>query len=271
MKFLLLNLAVFLLFVNIATGTDSFIVILAEDNQSAISGNEVGTITVKDKMYKTTCTYDAGMEHLRKKALEQGANLVKILRYKRPDAFNSCHRFDATFYKVDNPREYEKQIIWSENRKLEWEDFRAENEPHAYNATALTYCGIEFGVSTLTSLYANNTKYIVKCIFYPEKSWVTSDITQRTADVLKHEQTHFDLCEVYARRLYKELTNTKINAFTLDNANTIYKRIMTEYEDRQYKYDDETHKATDAEMQDKWNNDIARELEELKEYADRRE
>lgn len=271
MRLLLLNLFILLLSVNTAIGGEKFVVFLEEYNQLAISGNEMGTITVKDKMYKTTCTYDAGMEYLRKKALEQGANLVKILRYKRPDAFNSCHRFDATFYNVENPRIYEKQINWSESRKLEWEDFRAENEPHAYNATALTYCGIEFGVSALTSLYASNTKYIVKCIFYPEKSWVTTDTAQRTDDVLKHEQIHFDLCEVYARRLYKELTDTKINAFNMENANAIYKRIMTEYEDRQYKYDDETHKATNAEMQEKWNNDIAHELEELKEYADRRE
>lgn len=234
MRFLLLNLLIIsLVSINRVNGKDAFVVILAEDNQLAISGNETGTISYKDKMFKTTCSYDASIEYLKTRATDQNANLVKITRYKRPDAFNSCHRFDATFYKVDNPRTYEKQVIWSENRKLEWADFRAENEPHAYNATALTYCGIEYGVSALTSLYGNNTKYIVKCIFFPEKSWVTADVTQRTAEVLKHEQTHFDLCEVYARRLYKELTNTKINAFTLDNANAIYQRILTEYEDRQ--------------------------------------
>ncbi len=271
MRFLLLNLLILSLFSIKTNAKEGFVVILAEDNQLAISGNEIGTITYKDKMFKTTCSYEAGVEYLRAKAIEQGANLVKITRYKKPDAFNSCHRFDAILYKVDNPRTYEKQIIWSENRKLEWEDFRAENEPHAYNATALTYCGIEYGVKAFTSLYANSTQYIVKCIFYPEKSWVTKDTTQRTAAVLKHEQTHFDLCEVYARRLYKELTDTKINAFNLDNAGVIYERIMNEYEERQYQYDEETHKATNTEIQEKWNNDIARELEELKDYADRKE
>lgn len=255
--------------VNPAHAKGVFVAILAEADQSTIEGDEISSIRLKDKIFKTTCTYEAGIEYLKKTALEQGTNLVKITGHKKPDAFNSCHRFDATFYKVNHPRAYEKKILWSEKRMLEWEDFRADKQPHAYNAIALTYCGIEYSVRALTSLYGNNTNYVVKCIFYPEKSWAATDSVQRTDEVLIHEQKHFDLCEVYARRLYKELTNTKINAFNLDDANTVYQRIMNEYEERQYLYDEETHKSTNKDVQEKWNEDIARELEELKEYADR--
>jgi len=257
-----------ILSVNTAKAKGVFVAIVDEADLSPINGNEINSIRLKDKIFKTTCTYEAGIEYLKKSAIEQGANLVKITGHKKPDGFNNCHRFDAIYYKVEHPRTYEKEILWSEKRMLEWEDFRAEKQPHAYNAVALTYCGIQYSVKALTSLYGSKTNYVVKCIFYPEKSWATTDSAQRTDDVLKHEQKHFDLCEVYARRLYKELTNTKINAFNMDDANAVYQRIMKEYEERQYLYDEETHNTTNyQDVQKKWDEDIARELAELNEYA----
>jgi hypothetical protein len=54
----------------------------------------------------------------------------------------------------------------------------------------------------------------------------------------------------------------------MDDANAVYQRIMKEYEERQYLYDEETHNTTNyQDVQKKWDEDIARELAELNEYA----
>lgn len=264
-----LSLAVFVLFVNLVQAQESLVVVLNENNNEIIEEAEVGSIRFKDKAFKAKCTYQKSIEYLKETALSQNANLVKITLHKEPDGFNKCHRFDATFYNTTNPRKYEKEITWSNKRKLTWEDFRAEKKPPAYTATALSYCGIKYSAKSLTSLYANNTKYIVECIFYPEKSWVTNDVSQHTDEVLKHEQLHFDICEVYARRLYKELISAKLNAFNIDDANAVFQRIYAEYEERQIQYDEEVYSAADDEVQKKWDSDIAKELIVLAEYAER--
>lgn len=135
-----------------AQAQQSLVVVLDEKNAALIDAPEAGNISYKDKGFKTSCNYDASIDYLKEAAAAKGANLVKITRHKTPDAFNSCHRFDADFYKTDNPRLYEKEVIWSEKRKLDWADFRAENPPHGYNATALTYCGISYSVKNLNEL-----------------------------------------------------------------------------------------------------------------------
>lgn len=270
MKRILINLLTVLasLYCNNLYANDSLIVVLDENDNTEIPVNEVGAVSIRDKAFRNKNTYDDAIKYLKEKASEVNANLVKITKHKAPDPFTSHHRFEALLYSVDNPRLFEKEIVWSEDRKLEWEDFRAEKKTYAYNAVALTYCTLRANARAQTSLMYNGSKYIVRSVFDPEKSWVSDDSTYRTAAVLSHEQKHFDLCEVYARRLYKELTNANVTAFNMQEVNTIMQRIQTEYEDRQYQYDEETHNSTNGEAQKRWDAMIESELLELAEYTD---
>jgi hypothetical protein len=80
-------------------------------------------------------------------AQQSGANILKITDRKEPDQWSSCSRIIAKIYHVPDPRKFEKEIVWSEDRKLVWDDFKATGKPvPGTDVAAVTQCGI--GVQT---------------------------------------------------------------------------------------------------------------------------
>jgi hypothetical protein len=99
-------------------------------------------------------------------------------------------------------------IKWNENRKLTWDDFKAE--PLKMGSTvAMTTTHLGFSYS-----FANGKiTYKIDCWFDKNKSWglVKNDW------ILKHEQGHFDIAEIFARQLYKSVSEYQYNKTTFQN------------------------------------------------------
>lgn len=245
------------------------VVVLDENSSIQIESAAIGSINFKDKGFKIKCSYEEGIRFLKKEAIKQNANLIKITEHKKPDLWSSCHRFEADIYYVADPGKYEKEIEWSSERKLIFSDFRANNQPAnsiSLNSAAVSYCGISFQSSSVNAL--SKAKFFVHTTFFKEKSWVIDDTSLQTPELLNHEQKHFDLCEVYARKLYKSLNGGNFNAYNLDNAYDIYNSVQEEYISMQEKYDSETNHGTIADEQKRWNEWISDQLLELEKYAD---
>ena len=150
-------------------------------------------------------------------------------------------------------------IEWSAARKLTWDDFKATPNPASSNA-ALTSSSIniEFGYDN------TGLDYSIKCSFDKTKSWVRikNDV------VLGHEQGHFDLAEVHARKLYKAMKEYKFNLQTVSNdVNKIYADIMKLHAETQNKYDQETDYSRNKVKQDEWQEKIEDELKGLDKFA----
>ena len=150
-------------------------------------------------------------------------------------------------------------IEWSAERKLTWNDFKAQPDNASTNA-ALTSSSIniEFGY--------NNTglKYNIKCRFDKNLSWgrIKNDY------ILAHEQGHFDIAEIHARKLNKLLKAYKFNSRTVaKDVNTIYEKVMKEHHAFQSQYDQETNYSRDFKLQDEWITKIQDELKKLEEFA----
>ncbi len=93
-------------------------------------------------------------------------------------------------------------IPWSEARKLSWSDFKARPDAASANAAMTnSIINIEFNFDD-TSL-----DYTISCRFDKNRSWVKV----RTVSVLEHEQGHFDIAEIYARVLAKEMKQYRFN------------------------------------------------------------
>ena len=260
------NLLIILLWSISAVAQSGNVVVLDEKDITEISGVLITEIKFKDKIFTSNCSYQEVINILKEKAIANGANLIKITSHKYPDGFSTCHRLSASIYKVENVSIYEKEILWSPERKLVWDDFKAKHSPYG-DITAIaaaTQCGISFETNRVTNF--KKIKYFVKTYFDVNKSWVSAE-GRESQDVLRHEQSHFDLCEIYARRLYKELTTANLNIYTLEQANGIYKKVFDEYNERQYQYDVSTGHGTIAEEQEKWNKIIEDELTQLDAYA----
>ena len=150
-------------------------------------------------------------------------------------------------------------IQWSADRKLTWADFKASPDKNSTNA-ALTSSriNIDFGYNS------SGLKYNIKCRFDQNLSWgrIKNDY------ILAHEQGHFDIAEIHARRLHKSLKAYKFNVRTVGkDVNEIYGAVMKEHHAYQSLYDNETDYSRNAEKQAQWREKIDRELDSLHEFA----
>lgn len=239
------------------------IIVLGADEQTEVKGELLGEVKFSDKGFKSNCSYNEVIAGLKKQAEKKGGNLLKITEHKKPDAWSTCDRIKAEIYKVADISAYEQEIYWTADRKLKWEDFKSPASAMT-GAAAHTYCGFGFETNRVTAF--KKSKFFVHTKFYCDKSWVGKEYISQE-NLLSHEQAHFDLCEVYARRLYKRLTEANVNIATLQEANNIYTEVANDYTAAQQQYDEETNHGTEPGLQKKWQERVAKELEDLSAYA----
>jgi predicted secreted Zn-dependent protease len=151
-------------------------------------------------------------------------------------------------------------IDWSHERKLNWEDFKAAPDKNSPNA-ALTNTAIKIDFS-----YNNEVlNYHIRCQFDKKNSWGRV----KNEYILSHEQGHFDIAEIFARKLNKALKQYQPHPETLSkDINSIYQDMMQQYHDRQTAYDEETKFSIDTQKQAEWLKKIKEELKQSEAYGD---
>ena len=151
-------------------------------------------------------------------------------------------------------------LEWSADRKLTWKDFKAPPDKNSTNA-ALTSSSInvEFGYNN------SGLKFNIKCRFDQNLSWGRI----KNEYILAHEQGHFDIAEIHARKLNKLLKAYKFNNRTVgQDVNKIYDMVMKEHHAFQSQYDLETNYSRDPAQQNAWKDKIEKVLEDLEAYKD---
>jgi Bacterial protein of unknown function (DUF922) len=242
------------------------VVVLQQEDNFTNDGIQVGTLRSSDNGFSIKCRYEDVIGTLADAARQNGANIIKITKHKVPDIWSSCDRITAAIYKVDNPQRFEKEIEWSADRKLTWEDFKgAPTAISDTNFAATTNCGFGFHSNRVTMF--EKVEIFTRNIFNCNLSWVRPNQMDR-ADLLEHEQGHFDISEIYARQLRKELKEAGLNYFNLNNkATKIFSQVYSVYQAQQELYEKETNFGLDKKGQAEWNNKILAELLALDAYA----
>lgn len=150
-------------------------------------------------------------------------------------------------------------IAWENDKRLIWEDFLCEPK-----------VGTDAVASTSTSLgiaYQLNDgelKYHITCYFNKEKSWGL----MKTDYILAHEQGHFDITEVFARRLNEALQNYQFNRKTFKkDIGQIYQAIVSQKEEYQKTYDAQTDHSRNRKVQYDWLEKIDSLLAETAPFA----
>jgi Bacterial protein of unknown function (DUF922) len=154
----------------------------------------------------------------------------------------------------------EELIDWSETNRLGWSDYKGSPDPNSgAAATTTSYLGIEYN-------FKNNTvTYKIVCRFSKNKSWGL----YKTNLILEHEQGHFDITEIFARKLNKETGEYKFNKSSYQrDLQKIYNDIVKEKEKFQNQYDKETDFSRNKEKQTGWLKKIDKMLEDLKDYSE---
>ncbi|MBS1616787.1 MAG: DUF922 domain-containing protein [Bacteroidetes bacterium] len=152
-----------------------------------------------------------------------------------------------------------QSFSWSLNRPLRWADFQGKIRKDAdRNFAAETICGIS--IKTNMAKPAEPVQVQVSNHFDTHLSWLRPG--HATAEVLRHEQGHWDLCEIYTRILQARFDSAHITGSTLhEEVSRIYQSVITAHRERQQQYEDETQHGTIPSAQRRWELLIAEELQ----------
>ena len=153
------------------------------------------------------------------------------------------------------------RIYWSDTVKIKWLDF--QGVPDSLDKhRALSTTSLSYNVELVGRILEIN----IEPVFLKSKSWVRCDTT---ASLLLHEQKHFDIVEIFARKIRKKLLSEE---FTLANYqgefSTIYNNLYKEMRHYQKLYDLETDHSRISEKQKEWNKKISEELEKYNDYKE---
>lgn len=154
----------------------------------------------------------------------------------------------------------EELLDWSSSRKLTWADYKAAPNPESDAAASTTsYLGFSYSIKN------EGFSYSIESKFSKTRSWGL----HKTAYILSHEQGHFDIAEIFARKLHKKMKEYRFNRRTFQkDLKEIYQEILDEKEEMQNDYDQETNHSINKEKQAAWLLKIGKLLEEYKPYAD---
>lgn len=189
----------------------------------------------------------------------------------------------ASIIMLAAPQNVQATIIpWDEDRPLSWDDFEGEpdegSEYHANTGYGIDF-DYEYGVGENEDgcyivFRINATAY-----FNKTSSWVKGE---RGEDLLKHEQKHFDIAEIYKRKLIEKFeeeyedkqfpcpesegggapTEEEMNAEAERIMSELFNEIMDEMEQKQDEYDRETDHGQNPQEQQEWCDWVEEQLSE---------
>ncbi|RNC88541.1 MAG: DUF349 domain-containing protein [Allomuricauda sp.] len=159
-------------------------------------------------------------------------------------------------------QEIEESILWSPDIRLEWSNFKGSVPPDAVPA-ATTASGISYKYSANLLHHEVDLDFEVSAFFYPRESWYKPRVCDD--NILQHEQLHFDISELYARKMRFQLQRTAFSKNVKQEIRDIYREILKELKDFQDRYDWETNFSRNKEAQQEWNARIAEALERTQE------
>lgn len=155
-------------------------------------------------------------------------------------------------------------ISWRSDMSLSWDYFMgkppAKPEHPALMHSMLSYTCKGGG---------NNMNVDVRSEMNLSKSW-RKPKTELPVSLLIHEKVHFNICELHARKLRKEISDKRDGAgLSCDDVKNLYMRINAELIAMQELYERETVHGTNEGKQQEWNMKISMELTALGLYASR--
>lgn len=151
----------------------------------------------------------------------------------------------------------ENAIKWDPDHRLSWSDFKAP-PPKDSPVAAITASGITYRFSALESRGKMEVDCTIDAFFYPESSWYRPETANEI--ILSHEQLHFDISELFARKMRARVARYSFSSDVKAEMNGIYEQILREMRAFQKSYDDETNFSREVEKQLEWNKQIASEL-----------
>ena len=137
---------------------------------------------------------------------------------------------------------------------ISYDDFQAKPD-EADTAAANISVSILLGYGNTQS---NILRFKVVAVMDKDESWIKNGF--RKAHILNHEQGHFDIAQIFARKLAAELKKRFYTPRDVKILSAVYDDFLNRMNEVQVRYDDETRGGWDPVAQSKWRRYIKREL-----------
>ena len=143
----------------------------------------------------------------------------------------------------------EHKLVWRKGSPIQWSDFKGPVDTSS-----------KFHASTLCEVFANykwtvkGNKYTLRfttgSYLNTARSWSVKE--KQTPELLRHEQLHFDIAELFAR-IYLQLLNKVVYTSTFKaKIDRINEENLRNQKTMQDLYDEQTDHSENKYMQEKW-------------------
>ncbi|MBN2820072.1 MAG: hypothetical protein JXP36_13935 [Bacteroidales bacterium] len=156
---------------------------------------------------------------------------------------------------------------WDQNEKLEWNDFMGVPSDTIYVTNShFVACAVScIELKYRYSISNNEVDFVINNYFNRQKSFTCDTLSQQ---LLEHEQCHFDLHEVYARKIRRQVKILKNDGvIKIAKYIEIYKDLNIELDSINNLFDSETFYGNKETKQKEWYMRIKNQLVELSEYS----
>jgi len=155
-------------------------------------------------------------------------------------------------------------LNWDQHPALTWADFQGRPRRTTGEPSAVTDTGFRVQLECREGVLDIR----VESEFYPTSSWVKP--LRKSPELLQHEQGHFDLTDLYARKMRKAIRDASIGCENDRQAEAAGKKIFDQL-DREWakaekQYDIDTSDGTNLPKQKQASEKIAGALAELSHY-----
>ncbi|MFV0606105.1 MAG: DUF922 domain-containing protein [Niabella sp.] len=146
------------------------------------------------------------------------------------------------------------------------DDSKIKNHNQAITRTGITY--------SLTSNPATRSFTVqLYATMHRKFSYIKKGVLKVAAsgleNLLSHEQLHFDISELYARKAVRALSSKKFSKNYAKEINLIVQEFFNQAKQYQIQYDTETANGTNKTTQQDWNDRIRKQLQETEQYLNK--
>jgi hypothetical protein len=154
--------------------------------------------------------------------------------------------------------ESHEMLEWNEFYQISWEDFEGKpsKDSRGDAATAVK-------IKAVPHYFKDQLRYDVYAYFNRKASWARG----HSDALLKHEQLHFDIAELYARKIRKKISDlSERGVKDVQVINKAINDLMEESNEIDQRYDLETLHGALSKKQQAWEKMVKEQLAGLKDY-----
>ncbi len=154
--------------------------------------------------------------------------------------------------------------VWDEYRALQWDDYllndQRKTRKHGFRIRAIT---------SYQYIYSPEELHLDSClnvltVLRRRTSWVRDTID---GHLLEHERIHFDIAELYARKMREQFQQLDTSYATLKGTHALIDSLFKAGGDYQDRYDEDTFYGRSSSTQQRWRRQIDDELKQLNEFS----